>query len=157
MCVLRIFLLAILIALAAGLALSGCATVSAVNPKELPVLPKMLIVPPSPNLSPKMAAFLGTWEGMWDGVLAARLIVYKIDGQLADYIYAWAANPGQFRMGYDISVAKLYPEGKLEWTQPGKLRGYETTFTFTMSDDLKTIKGVRRGTSWSSITMHKVE
>jgi hypothetical protein len=47
----------------------------------------MPIASPSPDLSPKAAAFLGTWEGMWDGILAARLIVYKIDGRMADYIY----------------------------------------------------------------------
>ena len=149
------FLTGILIALVAGLALSGCATTTTINSSDLPVLPKMPIIPATPNLSPKTAAFLGTWEGMWDGKLAARLVVYKIDGRLADYIYAWGAS-SYFRMGYDISVAQV-SGNKLEWTQPGRMRGYETIFTFTMSDDLKTIKGTRRGSDWSSIIMHKVE
>ena len=75
------FLTGILIALVAGLALSGCATTTTINSSDLPVLPKMPIIPATPNLSPKTAAFLGTWEGMWDGKLEPDwLFTRSMDG-----------------------------------------------------------------------------
>jgi hypothetical protein len=59
-----------------GLVLSGCAAYTAISDSDLVMpLPLPVITPAAPDLSPKTAAFLGTWEGRWDGVLAARLIV----------------------------------------------------------------------------------
>lgn len=65
--------------------LSGCATQSSV-----PLPPNIEIVKPGPEVPAGQAAFVGKWEGTWDGRLEARLVVERIlPGGKAEVIYGW--------------------------------------------------------------------
>ena len=67
------------------------------------------------NLLPELAAYSGTWEGAWGNVLKSRLIVEKIDAEVARVIYAWADHPqGRFKGGWTRVRAQVLPGGKLQ-------------------------------------------
>ena len=152
----------ILTALMAGLALSGCATTQGDYKNALPTLSKRDFAPLPPSLPPKVAAFQGVWEGAWDGILPSRLIISEINSDWGEMFgeYIWANHPlGYFKGGSVPIIGTFSFDGKMGWSVPGRYRGYVVTFTFTISDDLKSIKGVRHGggNDWAVITMSKVQ
>ena len=51
------------------------------------VLSSLPIVPPTSDLAPELAAFLGTWEGTWTGGMEARLVVWRITEHNAAIAY----------------------------------------------------------------------
>ena len=128
--------------------LSGCAagnmTVALPNPESV-------VTPPPAGLASELAAFSGTWEGMWDGILQSRLIVETIDTKSARVVYVWGDHPsGAFKAGWQRYKAKILPEGKLQW-------GSSVEFTFQMTKDRMSIKGERvRAGVISQVTMKKV-
>jgi hypothetical protein len=110
------------------------------------------IVPPSPGLAPELAAFSGTWAGVWDGVLPSRLTVENIDAESATVVYAWGDDPGgYFKAGWQRYMAQVLPGGKL------KFGSADIKFTFALAADRMSIRGEReRGGRLNTVTMKKV-
>ena len=97
------------------------------------------IKPPAPDLPSNLAAFSGTWEGYWGGILPSRLVVEEIYLDKAIVVYAWGDHPqGRFRGGWTRVTAKVLPGGAIEWGG-----GERSKFTFTMGKDFKAIDGKR--------------
>lgn len=117
----------------------------------IPTPPNLRMTPPAADVPPDLAAFAGTWEGAWDGILPARLIVERIDAESARVVYAWAEHPqGNFKGGWTRRWAKVLPDGKLQW-------GSEPRLTFTMAKDRRSIEGEwEKGGVISMVTMKKV-
>ncbi len=140
----RIAPLALLIVIVAGCAAGAIGT-------ALPTPTGVNIAPPDPGLAPELAAFSGTWEGIWDGVLASRLIVEQIDADSARVVYIWGDDPGgYFKAGWSRSRATTFPGGKIKW-------GGQIRFTFTMSRDRMSIEGERETQGRvNTVTMKKV-
>ena len=70
------------------IALSACVT-----QRNVPLPPNVAIVTPDAGVPAVQAAFVGKWEGSWDGRQSARLVVEQVlPGDRAEIIYAW----GQF-------------------------------------------------------------
>ena len=124
--------------------------------KNVPLPPEIEIVPPSPALSPELAAFSGRWEGVWEGELESVLIVEEIDSQEARVIYAWGDAPRwRTDKGYSRNVARVIAgsRAKIEWGG-----GERPKFTFEMGKDFKSIKGIRKfRDSYATITMKRVQ
>jgi hypothetical protein len=142
---------------------------------ELPTPPGVDIVPPSNKLEPKLAAFSGIWEGVWDARLRGRLIVERIDRKSAQVIYVWGASvDGSLNPGWQRMIAGVSRDGRIEWGRnavaPGGTSGacdaHRTAcsavrFDFAMSADRKTIHGYRHvtmapGAIVNRVTMHRV-
>jgi len=131
-----------------ALMLAGCAAQAA----TIPGPPEVKIIPPAPGLAPEFAAFSGTWEGTWGGVLPSRLIVETIDAESARVVYAWADHPeGRFKGGWGRYRAKVLPVVKLEFGSS------QVKFRFEMAKDRMSIHGEREqeGTI-ATVTMTKV-
>ncbi len=128
--------------------LLGCAGATTVS---VPWPYSVLILAPAKNLPPEIAAFSGTWEGLWGGGLPSRLAVELISPETATVVYAWADHPeGRFKGGWRRYNARVYPEGKLEFG-----RG-TVTLTFTINKDFKSINGVRESRGqFSYVTMKR--
>lgn len=118
-----------------------------------PKLPHYELSPVPSDVPAKVAAFLGTWEGVWDGTLPSSLLIHSINKFGAAGIYAWA-NTGRFTGGSTPFFATWTPEGQIVFKTPAR-GGGAITFTFTMSEDFKTIKGVR--SAGGKVVMYKVE
>ena len=121
----------------------------------IPRPPEVNLTPPATDLPPEIAAFSGTWEGLWNGVLPSRLVVESIDAESARVVYAWADYSGQCLKGGWVRVrATVRPGGKLLW-------GSEQRFTFTMAEDRMHIEGEREepagGREISTVMMQKVQ
>jgi hypothetical protein len=118
----------------------------------LPAPPEIHMTTPATDLPPDVTAFFGTWEGIWDGGLASRLVVEEIDATSARVVYAWADDPQRHLKGGWVRVTtKVLPEGALQW-------GTDETFTFKMSKDHRSLEGEReQGEHISRVTMQKIE
>jgi hypothetical protein len=68
---------------------SGAAT----PPSVAPLPSDVRIVPPEPTMPQQLAAFSGTWSGVWDGLLPHVLVVEEIVPPHAVVIYAWGTAP----------------------------------------------------------------
>jgi hypothetical protein len=118
----------------------------------LPAPPELRMTPPAADLPPEVAAFFGTWEGTWDGVLSSRLVVEEIDATSARVVYAWADDPqGRFKGGWSRIRAKILPGGALQW-------GSDVKFVFKMAKDHRSIEGEQEQAEHISlVTMQKIE
>lgn len=89
-----------LVALAAALALSACASGPKAPPAPAPLSPKLVYVAPGPDVPPSMAAFVGRWEGTWGDDLDGKLAVQRVTAQGGmTGVYAWGDKPGRFEAG----------------------------------------------------------
>lgn len=133
----------------AALALTACA--SGGFGTYLPAPSNVAITAPASDLAPELAAFSGTWEGIWDGALPSRLIVERIDATSARVVYIWGADPnGYFQAGWGRYNASVVPGGKIQW-------GRVNRFVFTMSKGRTSIAGERESQDRiSTVTMKKV-
>lgn len=116
---------------------------------NLPDPQGVVITPPPAGLAPELAAFSGTWEGMWGGTLPSRLIVEKINAKSAQVVYLYGDHPnGAFKAGWNRLQAKVLPGGKLHWGG----------FTFEMGKDRMSIDGelIDKAGNISEVTMKKV-
>ena len=131
------------------LVLTACASGESVRP--LPVPYNVVITSPAADLTPELASFSGTWEGVWDGVVPARFIVERIDSTSARVAYVWGDSPeGQFRAGWRRFNATVLPGGKIQW-------GGDVRFTFTMGKDRTSIHGEREEKGIINVvTMQKI-
>lgn len=68
------------------IALTGCAA-----QETVPLPPNIEIVKPGLAVPESQAAFVGKWEGSWDGRMQARLVVERVlpGYNKAEIIYAW--------------------------------------------------------------------
>ncbi len=119
------------------LALAGCASPGSIG-GSLPGPPVLMMIPPSPELAPELAAFYGTWEGKWGEVVSSRLIVERIDTESARVVYSWGDDPGgYFKAGWARFRAQVFREGKLQFGS-GNIK-----FTFYMVKDRMSLEGER--------------
>lgn len=126
-------------------------------PQSKVTLPEeILIVPPAPNLPKEIIAFSGKWEGTWDNIMDAILIVEEINSEKALIIYAWADAPQwDSKGGYSRHIAKviLGPKPRIEFGS-----GDRPKFIYEMGQDLRTIKGRREyRDQYNIIVMKKSE
>lgn len=83
--------------------------------QSIPLPQDMEIVPPNPNLPPKIKAFSGKWFGVWDGILQHVLVVEQINPPNTTVIYAYGNAPT-----WNINNPNFYRvDGKIE---PGILK-----------------------------------
>ncbi len=105
------------------------------NTTEPPGSSEFTIIPPSPDLSPELAAFSGIWVSNPGGVVPSRLIVEEIHPNWASIVYTWGDGPiGGLKTGWARARARVLPDGKLRWGFPGK-------FTVEISSDRMSIHG----------------
>ena len=90
-------------------------------PTAKPPLPDTInIIPPSPDVSPEIAAFSGIWEGKWGEDQKTIIVVEKIDNQKAEIIFSrekFRAGSSGF-MGdasYNYFKMSVLPGPILEW------------------------------------------
>jgi hypothetical protein len=134
--------------------LGGCATTGG-GSASLPVPPDIRFTAPASAVPPELAAFSGTWEGIWSsayGQLPSRLIVESIEKDSARVVYIWGDDPnGNFKAGWGRNRAKVIPGGKLEFGSP------QVKFRFHMAEDRLTIEGEREQAGQiATVTMKKV-
>lgn len=120
-------------------------------PAAIPRPPDLTIIPPSANLPPEVAAFSGTWEGAWGGILPSRLIVERIDSESAQVVFAWADDPrGRIKANWKRLRARVFPGGRLDF-------GPQEDFVFEMAQDRRSNTGRKgRGGPITTVTMRKV-
>lgn len=114
------------------------------------------VVSPDQSLSEGIRALSGRWEGKWDTRgMEGIIIVEKINESSARIVYGW----GKSRFGkdgYQRYKCKVVPG-----SNPKILfSGTYSDFTFTLSNDLKTLSGdceYRSSLDRFKIIMHKVE
>jgi hypothetical protein len=122
--------------------------------------PKINVVPPGKDLSPKIAAFLGRWEGVWDFIdMPVVLIVESISSATANVIYCTGKSKWGNRPDYSHRKAKVLSEEKIEFPIWGYDGGsYTANLTLKMGEDLKILHGVFQGRKGKlSIIMKKIE
>lgn len=103
--------------------------------RRIPGPPTVKITMPRDDVPAELAAFVGVWEGAWDGILESRLVVESVEGLFASVVYGWADHPrGRFKGGWSEYRARMSPDAKLSW-------GSEALFTFEMRRDLKSLDG----------------
>jgi hypothetical protein len=79
------------------------------------------------DLPSEVAAFSGSWEGRWAGIVVSRLVVW-----------AWGDLPdGNVKRGWSRHRAQMLPGGRLQW-ESSSLK-----FTFTMAKSRMSLDGVR--------------
>ena len=129
----------------------GPAVFSSVPVGVLPMPSGLHVTPPAAGLAPQVAAFSGTWQGRWGGLLPSRLIVERVTTTQAQVVYVWGAFPGYFRAGWQRVDGAITPDYKLQLDQGG------VRFVFTMSADRKSLAGERVAQfNDSTITMTRV-
>ena len=112
------------------------------------------ITAPSQDVPKEIAAFSGTWQGVWDGQLDSILIVVEIDSEEAKVIYAWGDNARfNIRKGFSNHIAKVPPgsKPKIEWGDGKK----SPKFEFSMRKNLKELWGTRYFKGMSSTILMK--
>ncbi len=104
-----------------------CCFVTSCALSSKPPLPEALkIIPPSPDVSSELSAFIGIWEGKWGASQDTIIVIEKIDNQKAEIILS----NGKLGVGgfgfisensYQYITANVQPDKTLEWldvTQP---------------------------------------
>jgi uncharacterized membrane protein len=89
--------------------------------------------PPNPTIPRELTAFLGVWEGAWNGIAPCKLAVERINLQEANLIYGAAGEP---REGFMRKRANVAFGNSLRWGE-----GSEPIYIFMMGPDLKSISG----------------
>jgi len=102
------------------------------------------IIPPSPGLPNDIAAFSGTWYGIWDGIHSTTLVIEKIDPPEVVAIYSW----GKFK---DIEGGWRRHIGKIELGKITVVSEKDLSITYTLSDDGEKLEGEYRRPSKSQI------
>ena len=138
----------------------------------VPSPPGLSIRRPANDVSPRLAAFSGTWEGIWNrGGRPSRLIVEEVTKDSAGVVYAWGSSR-EFGLqpGWQRITAHASRDGRIEFGTPtpgtdqiGECNAagcIRVRFSFLMSDDQKTITGTRdfrgpAGTFLASVTMRR--
>jgi hypothetical protein len=90
------------------------------------------------DLPSEVAAFSGSWEGRWAGIVVSRLVVESLDAESARVVWAWGDLPdGNVKRGWSRHRAQMLPGGRLQW-ESSSLK-----FTFTMAKSRMSLDGVR--------------
>lgn len=87
-----------------AVAIAGCASTA-------PLPATLNIVPPAPDVPKEIAAFLGVWEGKWNGAIDTVLVVEKINTEKAEIIIS----TGHW-VGYVYATANVLHGPTIEWT-----------------------------------------
>lgn len=114
---------------------------------SISALPEITIIPPPPDLTPKVAALSGIWEAIQPGVGPSRVVVERIDETWASVLQFWPGQPvGHTKGDWKRISARVSPNGELRW-------GYPVKFTLRVTEDGTTLesKTERAGTSVTTI------
>lgn len=116
--------------LACGIVVVGtCLVLAFIAPQEPPVIH---IVPPAPNLAPKLAGLSGMWEAA-EG-RPGQLVVERINETRAVIVHSWAAQQtGHPSGGWERVMARVQPDGSIQW-------GYPVHFTLRLVEDGTTLE-----------------
>ncbi|MBI4842963.1 MAG: hypothetical protein HY809_01375 [Nitrospirae bacterium] len=88
--------------------LYGCASI--------PPLPETInIVPPSPDVPPKLAALSGGWKGNFNSLVNVTVIVEKINVNEAEIIYSWGDAP-HLNAGYVYAKSQVLNGDSIQYT-----------------------------------------
>lgn len=118
------------------------------GPTPLPVNTK--IIPPTQNIPKDIAAFSGTWQGVWDNGRSTTLVVEKINPPEAITIYSWGPWKDQTG-GWKRYIGEI-KQGRLKLYDPER----ETTIIYLLSKDGLTLEGTwKRGWTKLKATMRK--
>ena len=119
----------------------------------LPRPESIKITPPAADLPPKIAAFLGRWEGVCDlRSIKIVFIVEKISEKNAKIIHGWGSGLS-LKPDYARVTAKVIPGPKIEYMGIGK-----ATYIFEMDEGLKRINyQYEFGGKTIKATLEKVE
>lgn len=129
------------------LILLGCATTPQFTPLPLGVK----VNPPTPDLPNNIAAFSGTWYGIWDVGPSTTLVVEKIKPPEASVIYSTGPFGKEWEGGFRHYKGRIEP-GKLEVTNPER----RITITYLLSDSGETLEGtLKTSTSIIYVTMRR--
>lgn len=92
------------------------------------------IIPPASDISSNIAAFSGTWQGVWDNGRATTLVVEKIAPPEAIAIYSWGPWKKQ-GSGWRRYIGMI-DSGRLILSDPGR----EVIIAFLLSKDGQTLE-----------------
>ena len=99
-----------------GIVVFGAYTVLALNSPMLSGPPRITITPPSPDLSPKLAALSGVWEPDQHSFPTTRVVVEQINETWATILLtARADSPGYPNGGWERVRARVSPDGEVRW------------------------------------------
>ena len=137
--------LACLVVVLAGYVVSGNVTGSVLEP------PKITIIPPAPELAPRVAAFSGVWVAGRAGIGPSRIVVERINETWASTLQFWPSDSTGNSDGIWRRVrARLQPSGEL-------LGGYPTTFSLRLGEDGTTLECIiQRAAAKATIFLKKV-
>ena len=96
----------------------------------------------APPADPKMAAFLGAWEGAWSGRRSFTLAVERISGSNAELVYSWGPRSGK-RVEYQPPgsvrvIGEFGPDGRLNFSLKNGAR-----FEYALAADGASLDGRR--------------
>jgi hypothetical protein len=130
------------------------ATIASINSQAtVPAEPKAALVPGTPGVQPepskvaapaadvtaRLAAFSGTWDGHWQGNRRHTLVVEKIDGRTADLVYSRGPGGNRARSSEpssDRAVGAFAEDESLRVT----LKNGENV-VYRMSEDRRSLNG----------------
>jgi hypothetical protein len=116
--------------------LGGYAVSTVISEPAFPVI-EPTVHRPTPSVPSHLAALSGVWEGITGNDLPTRLVVEEVHEHWAAVLYTWGDHPdGRFHKGWARVNAKVLPNGKLFWNNPGH-------FTFQLSEDRTMLVGKR--------------
>ncbi|MBI4826317.1 MAG: hypothetical protein HY807_07845 [Nitrospirae bacterium] len=121
--------------------LSGCAT-------TVPLPPQIDIYNPSPETSPKLAAFSGAWEGIWNSRLDTVLVVERIDSVSAQVGFGLGQSGETDIIPQNLYwhlKARIINDSSIGWTTNN---GNE--FIYKIDESLNKITGTFIDKSWGS-------
>ncbi len=106
---------------------------------EVPLPDDIKIVAPTKDVSKKIAAFSGVWEGKWIRVREAALVVEEINSKEAKVIYCEGEMLGVYTSPASCEryKANVTPENLQIEFRPDEIK----RFTFIMENNLNQIKG----------------
>jgi hypothetical protein len=126
---LRVVLLVVLIGVA-----SACASGLA----QTPLPNDVTVVAPPANTPKGVAAFSGRWAGLWGNTLDHLLVVEKIEGRNATFVYSWGTAPvwNITTPGFQRVTGTVGDDGVLRGTL-----GNGAEVAYKLSRDQKTLSG----------------
>jgi hypothetical protein len=105
---------------------------------QLPLPPDVAVVAPSETVPKSLSAFSGKWAGQWGRTLDHLLVVEKIDGRSAVFIYSHGTAPswGITQPNFVRVTGEFRDDGSLRGTLPNG-----AWVTYKMSADGESLDG----------------
>jgi hypothetical protein len=122
-----------------GIVVFGAYGVLAIMTPSLSGPPEFQITPPTPDLSPKLAALSGVWQPADGGAVASQVVVERIDEARATVLLIRRNHSPGFPNGGWVRVrARILRDGCVRW-------GYPVQFTLRIAEDGATLETEQGG------------